>query len=294
MCRRATAAAVALALPLLACGQAPQPVATVEVVPTEISLPYPGYSSLRLEWGPIAALGEVEGQPLVFVHLLDQAGSVVRTFDHPLPFAWRTGEKQSYEIPLYQSALAPPLDRGEYRLSLGLYDRSGRRWALDVSGEEVAESEYAAARVRVDDGADGVPMFYFSPSWLPLEAGTDVQILGRRWLTDAGALRVAEVPGEGSIWLTFRIPPPEEGLEELSLAEGETEPSVRIAGSCSDEEKTVSGFGSHQVRIPLTAGADGELAEECEIVVEPNYYLVEVKTLARRSLALEILSWARR
>ena len=36
---------------------------------------------------------------------------------------------------------------------------------------------------------------------------------------------------------------------------------------------------------------EGLLPEECEIVLRPKYQIVEVDTLSRRSVGLQILTW---
>lgn len=274
------------------CEQAPEPVGKVTVAPAAVALPYPGYTVLELEWEMREPLEAVQGEPMVFVHLIDADGTVERTFDHPLPFPWEKGSSQTYSVPLYQSGLAPPLEAGNYRLTLGLYDIGGRRWALADSGEQVAEMEYQVASVATEGDPSAVPMFYFSPSWLPLEAGTDVQILGRRWLTGEGTIRVAEIPAAGSVWMSLKISPAERGREELSMNEGEATPTVTVAGTCGGEPIRVSDYGVHQIEMPVAADAEGRLPDECEITLLPNFQIVETDKLTRRSVGLEVLSWS--
>lgn len=273
------------------CEKAAEPVAKVSARPSTVQLPYPGYASLELEWDMRAPLASIQGEPLVFVHLIDSDGSVERTFDHPLPFAWEPGTSKTYSISLYQSGLAPPLEAGSFRLGLGLYDATGQRWALTESGEAVANLEYQVASVSTEGDPADVPMFYFSPSWLPLEAGTDVQIMGRRWLTGEGTIRVAEVPGSGSVWLSLKISEAVAGREELAMNEGEVEPGVTVGGTCGGEAASIQGYGSHQLEVPVRADAEGQLPSECEIILQPNFQIVEVDTLTRRSVGLEVLSW---
>jgi hypothetical protein len=273
------------------CDKAPQPVARVSATPSTVEIPYPGYANLELEWDMQAPLDAIEGRPLVFVHLIDGDGSVKRTFDHTLPFDWEPGASRSYAIPLYQSALAPPLEAGTYRLTLGLYDASGKRWAFEESGEAVANLEYLVASVDTQGDPADVPMFYFSPAWLPLEAGTDVQIMGRRWLTGEGTLRVAEVPGSGVVWMSLKISEAVAGREELSLNEGESEPGLLVRSTCGGDELSLRGYGNHQLEIPIKANEEGQLPTECEISLQPTFQIVEVDTLTRRSVGLEVLSW---
>ena len=280
-----------LSVSLWSCQKAAAPVATVVLEPTTIPLPYPGFTTVSLDWRVTSPLPDDAGAPIVFLHLLGAEGGVERTFDHPLPFSWEVGAQGSYYLTLYQSALAPPLEAGSYRLSLGLYDAEGHRWELSEQGPEVADSEYQVGTVDTTGDPSLVPMFYFSPSWLPLEAGTDVQILGRRRLTDEGSIRVAEIPAEGAVWLSLRLSEPSPSIEELSFMEGESEPGFSLRSTCGGEDHQAVGWGEHQIIVPVPADETGSVPEECEIFIRPNFQIVEVNTLTRRSVGLEVLSW---
>src|SRR5215218_8524721 len=150
-----------VAVPLAAgCGGKQTPVARVEVEPSQVRLPFSQVQTVRLTWTPSMAL---EGEtPTVFVHLLDGKRKVVRTFDHPFPQRWREGTPVSYDLKLYQSALAPPLPAGKYQMTLGLYNKEGKRWALDGLGEPKSRNEYDAAKVEVPAQSPN-PRFAFSP-----------------------------------------------------------------------------------------------------------------------------------
>jgi hypothetical protein len=280
-----------LALQLLAVGcEKPQaPVAKLTVQPSTMDLPYPARTSLRLRWQMERPLGEVSGAPSAFVHLIDSPGNVLRTFDHRLEFDWRQGRAEEYEIPVYQSVLAPPLEKGDYRISVGLYDSSGRRWPLEVSGTEIDTFEYQVAELQVPGETGNVPMFLFSQAWMPLEAGTDVQILGRRWLGGEGTIRVVELVGRGEVWLLARIPSIEPDAVDLDLDEGAEAPVVEVSSSCGEQQIAISGTGTHSIRLPI--GSQETLPEECEILFRPNFQMVERSSLARRSMVLEVLTW---
>src|SRR6202049_2204499 len=146
---------VALAATLLLCAAGCQRKVSVpvslDVQPLSTTLPYPQLATVHLTWTPGAASGEGDApsEPLVFLHLLGAKDQVLRTFDHPFPQRWLAGAPVSYDVKLYQSALAPPLAPGKYRLSVGLYDHSGKRWALDGLGEPVRRQEYKAAEGEV-------------------------------------------------------------------------------------------------------------------------------------------------
>lgn len=278
-------------LALVACGPSEPPVAGLQVEPDELQLPFPGVVDLELSWEMELPLEGLEGQPLVFVHLVDEQGEVLRTFDHPLDFNWQPGQRQQYEIRLYQSALAPPLEPGTYALTMGLYDSSGQRWPLRVEGREAGSSEYRVAEVVVGAELENAPMFFFSPTWHHLESGADAQIVARRWLSDAeGTIRVTECPESGTIWMLIRVPSGEEGASRVVLDEEASAPEVRVTSTCGLEEICVSGPGFHEIEISLLP-ADKDLLEECELRLQPNFRLIEEETATQRSLALEVLAW---
>ncbi len=289
------AAPAVLALSLAACRAPGPPVARLSVGPEVLEVTYPGYTELSLSWDHESRerLEGLVGEPRVFVHLLDEGGGVTRTFDHPIPFEWSDAGSAEYEIKLYQSALAPPLAAGSYPLSIGLYDRDGNRWPLEVEGEEIDDAEYLVATVEVLEPASGFPMFYFSPEWKAIETGNDRQVLGRRWLGESGSLRVTRIDRPGTLWLQVGVPAEAAEGKVLVLAEGAAEPAVRIRSDCGAFEATASGAGSHEVEIPIEAGVAASEGEEpeCAIVFEPNFYLESKGTLDRDSVALENLAW---
>jgi hypothetical protein len=264
---------------------------SLEVQPRSVTLPYPQLTVVHLTWSPAAAAGEGDtpSEPLVFLHLLGAKGQVLRTFDHPFPQRWVAGTPVSYDVKLYQSALAPPLDPGRYRLSAGLYDPSGKRWALGGLGEPIGRQEYVAAEVEVPPPPAG-PRFEFSPVWLPLEAGSDKQVVARRWLADQpGEIRVQAIPGPGTLWLSFRIPRGEGAAEKLVYHDpAANTPAVVVRSTCGAVETGISGPGRHDVEMPVEApGAE----DACRISLVPNFHVVSIDRPGRRSVSLECAAW---
>jgi hypothetical protein len=264
---------------------------SLDAQPRSVTLPYPQLAVVHLTWSPAAAAGETDtpSEPLVFLHLLGAKGQVLRTFDHPFPQHWAAGTPVSYDVKLYQSALAPPLDPGKYRLSAGLYDQSGKRWALDGMGEPIARQEYVAVEVEVPPQPAG-PRFEFSPAWLPLEAGSDKQVVARRWLADQpGEIRVEDVPGPGTIWLSFRIPPGDGANEKVVYHEtAANTPAVVVRSTCGAVETGISGPGRHDVEIPVEAPA---AEDACRISLVPNFHILSSEGPERRSVSLEVAAW---
>lgn len=273
------------ALTTSACGKKEAPVARLEVKPTSIPLAFPELATIRLTWEPIAA---VQAAPTVFVHLVDSKGEIERTFDHAYPVAFQPGTPTTYNVHLFQTALASPLSEGEHRLVIGLYVPGGERWAIETEGEEIKKKEYAVAKIVVPKVAANAPRIQFTKTWLPGEEGGDRQSVVRRWLTGQGALRIAPIPGPGSFWLSLRIPEGDNPGEKL-VVDGNNPPSVVVTNVCNATETSVSGPGQHLVQVPIDAApADGQ----CIVRLRPNFHLEVAGSPHRRTVALENAAWS--
>ena len=224
----------------------------------------------------------------MFVHLLDEPGSVVRTFDYSWPGGWQTGSRVDQRVILHQSAFGPPLEPGTYALTLGLYDSAGRRWPLIATGEMVDRHEYQVAQVRVAEESSGDPMFQFSADWLDSEPGRDRQVLARRWLAGPGQVRVTGLDGPGEIWLRLLLPTANSD-QELVLAEEAAQQATIVRSDCGDVEVQLAGTGSHDIVLPITPRADDD---SCAVEIEPNFYLLELESAERRAVALDGLAWS--
>lgn len=300
---------LALLLPLGVggCGEGDGlPVARVEVTPAQLTLPYGGFRDVRVDLAMTSALEGSTGQPLLFVHLLDEEGSLVRTFDRPIPGGWSAGDERGLSVRVYQSVFAPPLPPGEYTLTLGVYDREGNRWPLEVAagGARVDRGEYEVARVSVPSGPSDLPAIEFSPTWSPTLAGGDRQVLATRWLTGDGSIRLAEIAAPGTLWLSLRIPEPGAGGAEILLrgdrtggeetggsgpespGERREVPGLRVSSRCSGFRASVSGAGHHDVEVPVAPSEDGT----CAVRVEPSYRRV-LDGMEERTVLLEIMAW---
>jgi hypothetical protein len=283
--RRAAIVSLALVAALAGCGGESEPVARLSTSQGVIVLPHGVGVSTELRFEPLRPLDEGK-TPLVFAHLLDAEGTVMRTFDHALAGEWRVGELIVDRVPLAQPVLGPALPRGEYRLTVGLYDGGDRRWALQTSGEEVARREYVVARVRVPELDPEGPSFAFSEEWLPVEPTGDRQTLARRWLSGDGTLRVARLPAPAELSMQLRIPQAE-GALRLVLEPGASVPTVRVTTDCSGFAATVQGAGFHTLSVPVPPPGG------CLLRFDSNYTLVDSSSPRRLSVALEQLAWSR-
>ena len=247
------------------------------VVPATLS--YPGHQDLELRFQP-TAFPLTGGCPTVFLHLQDASGRVVRTFDHRPP-RWMPGEDLRYRVKLFQSALGPALEAGDYQLVAGLYDPStGRRSRLRSSHPETGSGRYRLGTIRVGEPvAAGVHIVY-SSGWHDPEPGSDAQVLVRRWFAGSASLEVTAGAEPGVLWLQMAVPRPA-GVD-LVLDAGEDEPRVVASVSCADDPPSWTA-GRHQLEIELAAGAT------CEIGFRANF--VQSSGGGPQSAALEALAW---
>jgi hypothetical protein len=265
------------ALVLAGCRQRAEPVASLSVEPKDVNLPAGRAAGLKLTWNPKAPLDNLQGKPRVFVHLLASGRSLTRTFDHPLAHEWTPWRAQSYEIDLYQSALAEPLPAGAYELTAGLYDdASGERWTLDSGADEVGRREYRVATVVVPAAEAGTPTYDFAGGWLPAEPGGSKQVITRRCARGDAWIAVRGVASPGTVVLGSSVP---------KLASGAWGGAVALTASCAAERGQVNGPELQWTRIPVASSA---AEPACEIRFTPVFPAAGAN---ERSVCLEVLAW---
>lgn len=275
-------------LGMAGCSRQADPVAVLTVEPTELRLPFPEFVDLGVTLEPLTTLPP-GSEPKLFLHLLDEPGSVIRTFDQPIPGDWQVGHRIRLQVRLAQSALADPLEPGSYLLTAGLYDLRADRFALKSSGEEVARLEYQIATVTVPVAGSSLPTVRFSEGWLAAEPGYDRQILVRRSLAGAGpaTLQIGPLRGPGQLLLRL-APAPGVAQDRIEIRAGSDSPRVRLRSSCGGFEAEVSGDPGVETLIDVPATTD---EVSCDIEVAPNFTARVGVDGQVRSSAIEVLAW---
>ena len=269
----------------VACRGEPDPVGRLAVDPPRLELAHGSFVPVELEWTMEEPLPG-DRTALVFVHLVDAEGTVLRTFDHPMPGGWAAGEVRTDPVPVYHSAIGPALAAGTYDLVVGVVDSEGERWPLHTDGRLAGRLEYAVASVEVPDLDPEASRFLFEGAWLPVEAGTDVQVVARRWLEDEAAIQIVALPeGARELGLVLRIPAPSDALR-LVPEEGSDQAAVLVATDCSGFEAQVAGPGTHEIRVPVEWGT-----ESCRLRLDPTFHLVEIDSLRHLAVSLEQLGY---
>lgn len=279
---------LAVAVGAVGCGASRTPVGDLTTSPAALVLAWPEFVEVRIRLRAERPLPEGEKRPIVFLHLLDEPGSVLRTFDHGLPGEWVAGQEHDYTMRVLLSALAEPLPAGEYLLSIGLYTPDHGRFALRTEAEEVAKLEYLVARVTVPATETTAPRARFSENWLPPEAGADRQILARRSLAAGapGTVQIGPLGGPGTLFVRAEIPEETRDRARVELAAGESQPKLRLASSCGGEQVEVSGAGGFDLDFAVPAATP-----TCELVFAPNFQLHWRNRAEATSARLAVLAW---
>jgi len=287
---------IALSLAVVAvgwagCHRGPAPVGGLSTQSAQLTLAWPTYEEIGVDLEPGKELPPGAARPTVFLHLLDEPGSVERTFDHVLPEDWKPGQPIHYRARIYQSALAEPLAPGRYILSMGLYDAYLGRYSLVTAGKEIARQEYQVATIVVPAVEPGGPQARFSDNWLPPEPGADRQILVRRTLRAGGpgTVQFGPLAGPGRILVGVTLPtigPATGGRVELE--NGALQPQLRISSSCGGDQAEVSGGGRFDVELQVPKAGSPSV---CELTLEPNFRLTVGDRPDSISVQLELLAW---
>jgi hypothetical protein len=108
--------------------------------------------TVALRWGVVSPDDEElpEGPLVVFVHVYDEAGSLVAQHDAPpaggyvLPTAWQPGDLINDAHPLDLSGLP----EGDYRLAVGVYRAAdGRRLDATMNGQDLVDDAFFLATI---------------------------------------------------------------------------------------------------------------------------------------------------
>ncbi len=280
---------IAVAVPAVSCApRLEPPVAGLRSDLAKVSLAYASSSRIPIGWKALRPLEPPGAVPFLFVHLLDQSGQLVRTFDRQIQDIWQVGllPKDSTEIDdlveIWQSALAEPLPVGSYRLILGIYDAaSGQRWRLETSANAIVEGAYEIAAIQVESAEKKTPDLVFGGDWLAPDEG-QLHNPGRRWMGESGSIRLFGTAGWSGVVLNLSIADLSAD-RHLPVFEGAaSEPRLVIRNGCDrDSETLVEGYGVHSVSLRIEPGAD------CAITFEPNFTMLALGDFTRRSIGLE-------
>lgn len=240
------------------CGQ-PEPVASLRVSPSTLTLKPGRCSELTMEWQIQGPLREAGGEPIVFLHVSEKPNLPLRTFDHPFPRRWVPGEKVVYQLPVCQSLMAPAPTTPPTIVVAGLYDRmSGHRWPLETSSPPSRKKEYTVAAARMDTSAKPEQVS-FEGAWGPVLPVNDRQVIARRSVDGEASI---VTPVAASVRLSFHVAEP-----------GTASPAVE--SSCAAGRSHPLNRGTQQLDLPACPNG--------RITVRPNGAVMFLESIAWRS-----------
>ncbi len=278
-------AAALLVTACLGCGVVKQPIGRLEPAPQDLELGYPEHRMLPMRLHP-TAYPIAGGCPTFFVHLTAPDGSLVRTFDHRAP-AWPLDEDLAYELVLYQSALAEPLAAGRYRLLAGAYSPElGMRHALEFAGEQAGRGRYQIAAVTVPEPSITWEL-EFAGGWQEPEAGTDSQVLVRRWFRRRAQLILRDPAVSEPVELRLLLHLPAAASDDdLILDDGEREPRLDVTAACTSYQAWLAP-GRRELRFEIPVAG---MRQGCTLDLRANYELRSPTLAVPRSASLEAIS----
>ena len=254
-------------LMMTGCSREPDSVASLVVSPSTIVVRPGQCTPVTLSWTPTAELVRREGEPTVFVHVLDGPHNLVRTFDHRLDIPWNLGQSRSYEIDICQSAIAPYLEAGTYSLKVGLYDHEiGYRWPLTTNGVDAGSRGYRVAQIVVPASRGAIPDFALTGAWAGPEDLGDKQTRVRRGFSQEATIDITRVERPGTLRLLVRIPASAGGATEVagcggswtSSLEGTHVVKIPVSGNCRVALTSASGAHLESVGWSPAAAGNGE------------------------------------
>ena len=281
-------AVLAAALSAAACArtEGTSPAAELRAPAQRLTLPFPQAATLRLEWVPRVPRADLGPQPTIFVHLLDAKGEIARTFDHEIAgAAWQPARPLVDEVVVAHSLLAAPLAPGRYALTAGLYEPGGERYRLASDLPRSGKEEYQVAQVEVPAAGPLAWSAGFDGEWLPIEAGGDLQTPARRWLAQAGDLRLGPLAGPHRVGFVVHLPL-ELADSELVLEPGGTSPRALLDSDCAPQPIEISEAGIHRAVLALEPPAGGV----CTVALRCNFRWLDPVTGGSRALSIEELT----
>jgi hypothetical protein len=147
----------------------------------------------------VAEGARIDGDYMVFVHVLDPDGEQLWNDDHApsVPTSkWQGGQRVEYTrtvfVPNYPYI-------GEAQVRIGLYLQQSR---LPLSGNEVSRREYAVARFQLLPQSENIFLIY-KDGWHPAEVAADNPASEWQWTQKAGTISFRNPKKDATFYLEY-------------------------------------------------------------------------------------------
>lgn len=201
--RRFAAFALVAALGAHGCGRKADdepPVATPSLTLSRdrVAIGSPVKITYRFEVAPGA---KIDGDYLVFVHVLDPDGEQLWTDDHApaVPTSkWTPGQTIEYT----RTVFAPNYPYiGEARVRVGLYSQATQR-RLPLAGNEISRREYEVARFQLLPQSENI-FLIFKDGWHPAEVSADNPASEWQWTRKTATISFRNPKKDATFYLEY-------------------------------------------------------------------------------------------
>jgi hypothetical protein len=147
----------------------------------------------------VAEGARIDGDYMVFVHVLDPDGEQLWNDDHApsVPTSkWQGGQRVEYTrtvfVPNYPYI-------GEAHVRIGLYSQQNR---LPLAGSEVSRREYSVARFQLLPQSENIFLIY-KDGWHPAEVAADNPSSEWQWTQKAGTISFRNPKKDATFYLEY-------------------------------------------------------------------------------------------
>ena len=149
----------------------------------------------------VAPGAKIDGDYLVFVHVLDPDGEQLWTDDHEpaVPTSkWTPGQKIEYT----RTVFAPNYPYvGEARVRVGLYSQATQR-RLPLAGNEISRREYEVARFQLLPQSENI-FLIFKDGWHPAEVAADNPSSEWQWTQKSAIISFRNPKKDATFYLEY-------------------------------------------------------------------------------------------
>ena len=149
----------------------------------------------------VAQGAKIDGDYLVFVHVLDPDGEMLWTDDHApsVPTSkWQAGQPVEYTrtvfVPNYPYI-------GEAHIRLGIYSPQTNK-RLPLAGTEVSRREYSVAKFQLVPQSENIFLIY-KDGWHPAEVAADNPSSEWQWTQKAGTISFRNPKKDATFYLEY-------------------------------------------------------------------------------------------
>jgi hypothetical protein len=245
------------------------PAASIAVTPAEAAVDAGAPLGFSYRFARVPGATLPTGDLWVFVHLLDDAGTLLWTDDHRPEVP---PEKWGAEPVVYNRMMFVPRSAtaGRVQVRAGLYSRSdGAR--VPLSGVDAGGRAYAVATFDVRP-ASNAAFVSFGDGWHGAERAAEEPMREWRWSSGRARLSFRPPGRDAQLWIELDQPVAEVGTQRVELREGS---ALLATMPVTPGKRTIT-------LVPLSSGVDAGTPVDLDLTVQPTFAPAAIATLRSR------------